>query len=53
MTEFVQAFLIFSVTIVAIVAIVNGKNLSTKVDKSIDSVMAEVAVTENDINKKK
>ena len=47
MSEFIQALLIISITIVAIVSIVFGKKFSTKVDKSIDGVTAELTVTED------
>ena len=54
MTEFIQALLILSFTIIALVSIVHGKNFSTKVDKKDDSLQAEFSVTEdNDINRKK
>lgn len=53
MSEFVQALLIISITVVAIVSIVFGKSFSTKVDKSIDSVTAELSVTEDRDNERK
>ena len=54
MTEFIQALLILSFTIIALVSIVHGKEFSTKVDKKDDSLQAEISVTEdNDINRKK
>ena len=53
MSEFIQALLIISVTIVAIVSIVFGKKFSTKVDKSIDGVTAELTVTEDKDPKRK
>jgi hypothetical protein len=53
MSEFIQALLIISVTIVAIVSIVFGKKFSTKVDRSIDGVTAELSVTEDKDTKRK
>ena len=54
MTEFIQALLILSFTIIALVSIVHGKEFSTKVDKKDDSLQAEISVTEdNDIKRKK
>ena len=47
MSEFIQAFLITSVTIVAIIAIVHEKRFTTKVDKRINGVTAELTVTED------
>lgn len=53
MSEFIQALLILSITIIAIVAIVFGKNFSTKVDKIMDRVTAELSVTnDKDANEK-
>ena len=54
MTEFIQALLILSFTIIALVSIVHGKKFSTKVDKKDDSLQAEISVNEdNDIKRKK
>ena len=53
MSDFIQALLIISITIVAIVSIVFGKKFSTKVDKSIDRVTAELTVTEDKDTKRK
>ena len=54
MTEFIQALLILSFTIIALVSIVHEKKFSTKIDKKDDSLQAEFSVTEdNDINRKK
>lgn len=54
MSEFIQALFIVSITMVAIVSIVFGKKFSTKVDKSIDGVTAELSLTEDkDVKRKK
>ena len=54
MTEFIQALLILSFTIIALVAIVHEKKFGAKVNKKDDSLQAELSVTEdNDIKRKK
>lgn len=54
MSEFIQALLVLSITVIGIVAIVFGKKFSTKIDKNLDSVTAELSVTKDEnINEKK
>ncbi|MCR1952233.1 hypothetical protein NSA50_14455 [Clostridium sp. DSM 100503] len=53
MSDFIQALIVLCITIVAIVAIIFRKKFSTKVDRSIDGVTAELSVTEDKDTKRK